>query len=366
MNEKDAKQPENNTVTASEKAQAAAPGPEPSTQQPPIDKPLDQQKTQPTSAGLIVLGWLTYAFWGWLILSIIWLSYIILANFILDRSYDDIIPYAIAASLVLLPIAFICDMLYRKREPVKKSGALMVIMIIHAVIFALLGIGALIGSVFTGISIALESLHRVDTKTVIIMTSLIATVLYAGAFIRTLNPFKTKNVPKIYSFSMLSITVLLLVLAIAGPVVKSIATREDRIIESGLPPISNSINNYIAENNKLPDSLDDISVQDADARYIIDNNLVEYKTEQPVTESTVLREEVLHRYQLCVKYKQSNRYSSYYDYEPIRANEYSSYLSTHNHGAGRQCYKMEQRVYNNTDENNGVNIFKMEPESTRS
>ncbi|MGH7250207.1 MAG: hypothetical protein ACREGC_04480, partial [Minisyncoccia bacterium] len=130
--------------------QPATPPPTPVAQE---YKPPGTTNTSPVhnlnTPNVIVMQWLTYAFWGWTALSLSILTGIVLANFINKADMGSFTPYAIAAVLVLLPISFVCDYFYSKHEPGKNTGSAMVVMVIHAVLFALFGVGALIGIVFS-------------------------------------------------------------------------------------------------------------------------------------------------------------------------------------------------------------------------
>lgn len=302
---------------------------------------------QSSSAGIVVLQWLTYAFWGWLILGLIWLMSVILINAIVGTSVNEIVPYAIAASIVLLPLAFVSDLFYRKYEPVKKTGASMVIMVIHAVLFALLGIGSLIIAVFTTLNMAINIDGNVDAQLVTALVAGFATLLYAAAFVRTLSPFKNKRVTLLYGFVMLAITILLLIFAVVGPVIKSLSTRDDRRIETSLPSLQTSIEDYITDNNKLPASLNDITINDDTARKLVEENKVKYVSEGKTTKQIGTYARDSFRYQLCVDYKgpSNSRYggnsgygSSYVD----NGGGYKTYLSTYAHKAGKVCYKLER------------------------
>lgn len=336
-----------------------------SSQQPQLESPSSVQDRQPahhhTGAGIIVLAWLTYTFWGWLIMGVIWLAYIVYANAMTDQYVEDMVPYAIASSVVLLPIVLICDRFYRRFDTVKKSGGLAIVVIIHAVIFALLAITLLISTVFTGVKISLDSPARFEISLAGLLTTLTGAILCIGAFFKTLNPFKNPKIPKISNLSMLVVTLLFLVLAIAGPAVKSFDARSDRIIERGLQPINDAIGTYTRANKKLPGSLSDIKVQNEDSQYLLDKNLVEYKIDESISADSLLASESELRYQLCVEYKQAkNNSDTYEDYapEPSGENSYDTYISTYRHGAGRQCYKLREIVYN-TDNNiqSGIDLY---------
>lgn len=303
----------------------------------------------PASAGELVLQWLTYAFWGWLILGLIWLLYVVLANTILDQSVTSVVPYAIAASVVLLPLAFVTDRFYLKREPLKKVGGTAIIMVIHAVLFAVLGIIALIVTVFTAINftITVTGASDADAKLVSLLVTSFATLLYTAAFLRTLNPFKSKKPLHIYSIAMLSLTVVLLIAAIAGPLAKGFATRNDRLIEQHLSSVETSISTYAQDNGELPDTLDDVIPNSPEAEQLITEGLVEYKKEGSVTtqQDALNGSTIEHRYQLCVEYKEAAKYDGNYSTSyRVGKKEYTSYVSTSYHGAGKECYKLKAVV----------------------
>lgn len=313
-------------------------------------KPVTKTEAQPeahtpqhSTAGILVLQWLTYAFWGWLIIALMWLMTVVLTNAILDEPVTGMIPYAIAASVVLLPLAFFTDFFYRKHEPLKKAGGAVVIMVIHAVLFALLGIISLIVTVFTGLNIAIDT-GDVDGKVIALSTAGFAALLYVATFLRTLNPFKSRKPLTIFSIFMLAITVILLIFAIAGPLAKSFATRTDRLIEQNLSSVQTGIDSYIEANNALPASLNDVTFNNADAKQLVDDGLVEYKPEAKVTELTRNGSSTEHRYQLCVEYTATS--GSEYSRSNYRSiNEYTSYASTTPHDAGEVCYKLKATTY---------------------
>lgn len=314
-----------------------------------------QEKTDRPSPGLVILGWLTYAFWGWLILALVWLAYIVGANTIANFPADDIVPYAIAATVVLFPIAFFTDLFYRRHEPVNKTGATMVIMVIHAVIFALFGIGSLITAVFTGLSMIIGTGGASDYQVVGIITGIFATFLYVTAFLRTLNPFKTKKLAFGYAYLMLATTIVLLILGVAGPMVKAVSLRDDRRLEQNLSGVQKAVDSYTVGKHMLPDNLKDLEYGDKAAKGLVDDGLVEYKKIDS-TKSTSAKPIMTwvpadqpydpnagtYRYQLCVAYKQaSSNYDTYRTYDGSGDSEYNSYLSNYEHPAGKVCYKLE-------------------------
>lgn len=331
----------------------------------PAVQPVAAAPHRANAPGVVVLQWLTYAFWGWLIVGIIWLVSVILINTILKESVSEVVPYAIAASIVLLPIAFVTDLLYRKHEPVKKTGAAMVIMVIHAVIFALLGIGAFITAAFVGLNAIINAGDTIDAQIVVLLTAVFAAILYVAAFVRTLNPFKSKKPQLIYSFGMLGISILLLILAVIGPVVQSVVSRNDRLIEQNLSSVQRSVNDYISDNKALPKSLDDVKFTDKGAEELVTKDLVEFVP--GTTQSTVGRSDLsiitTYRYELCVTFTtENNANSDYYnDTLDIDIDGYASYLYVDSHDAGWKCYKLKemttQEYLNDSSTNRSSSIY---------
>lgn len=296
------------------------------------------------NAGLIVLQWLTYAFWGWALLALSSLTASILANFITKAETGSFTPYAIAAVLVLLPAAFVCEMFYSKKEPVKKSGAALAVMVIHAVIFALFAVGALITSVFMLVSFFVSS-GDTDSKLVVLLSALIIFMYYLLTFVRTLNVQKLAGFNKLFRYIMLVTVGVLIVLGIVGPVARERSLRDDRLLQDNLGDLSRSINNYTEDNGRLPNSLADLDIE-GDTKQIVDRNLVEYNkvTDPPNTSQSSLnrRTGTDFYYELCATFKEESRY---YDRYSNRSNEYDTYISAYYHPKGRHCYKAKTTVY---------------------
>ena len=306
------------------------------------------------SAGLIILQWLTYAFWGWTILTLVWLLYIVLASTIDGLDTIDMIPYAIASSLVLLPISFVCDWFYGKKEPQRKTGAAMVVMVIHAVIFALFAIGSLISAVLILVQTMISTSSDSGSHMVWLITLFVSSLIYTATFVRTLNPLPRLRLNRIYPLVMAVLITVLIVLGFVGPVAQATLTKDDRDIVNYLPYVVTEIDNYVYKNDKLPSSLSEVSFSNGD-KEIIDRGLVEYIKEDSSTISkieiyddadndTESGDSTFYRYQLCVTYKQKSQNSSSYYYrsnESRVASEYSNTLYIDEHPAGKVCYKQE-------------------------
>lgn len=327
------------------------------------EEPVAPTPTEPphhSSAGVVILQWLSYAFWAWLVIGLIWLVNLSLSTVLLGYDTSGSIPYALAASIVLLPVAFVVDLFYRKHEPIKKHGGAMIIMVIHAVLYALVTIGTLIGAVFIALSMLInDSLALQSSQSVLLYTTLFAALSFGYVFLRVLNPFKSKFFSKIFGFSMLAISAGLIIVGFVGPALNAISLRNDRLIESGLGTLSSAIVSYVGENDKLPDSLKDVELRGSSAATsLIEKGLVTYKPEGKV-EATVEDNEdeksySLYRYQLCVTYNKESTYQYsdyYYGYgydgaeSDARSDDYDTYPDTYDHKAGDVCYKLQTYSY---------------------
>lgn len=310
---------------------------------PEVVTPVTQQAVEtkkspatPATPSTLILQWLTYSFWGLTILALSVLTFIVIYNLINHSESGSASLYTLAAIIVLLPISLVCDFLYQKREPHKKTGASAAILAIHAVIFALFGIGVLITGLFAIVQLIVDANSAAETDSAIarLVSSLIVTVLYGLVFVRTLNPFKKiRFFPKIHAIVMGVVILTFAVLAFIGPFALQLATKQDRLIDSNISYIANAIERQAERSNALPDSLQDIGSTSEGGQQLIDEELVTYKPEQPDPRTGNLR------YQLCTTYaaKDSNRYNSYNE----SRNDYQTYLDTTGHKKGDVCYKLE-------------------------
>lgn len=196
---------------------------------PPAEPP---QSTN--AAGVIIMEWLTYAFWGWTVLILSILTGSVFNRLINGGSSSDFNYYIISAAVVLLPISLVCDYFYAKEEPKKKTGAAMVVMVIHAVIFALLGIGALIFAVFSVVSLITSSNNH-SSQVAGLLSAIIITIFYAATFIRALNPVQFSWIDRVYKIFMLVLVGIFIILGFTKPTFHS-----STIITVGSPPYGGS------------------------------------------------------------------------------------------------------------------------------
>lgn len=328
--------------------------------------PVESPKVVNTP-GLLVLQWLTYAFWGWTIVALTWLTAVSIDFFVNKptTSYDggaSSVAYPLAAVVVLLLISLACDLFYSRREPVHKTGAAMVIMIIHAVLFALCGIGALIVAVFAVVSWFVGD-STGNSPLSALLTGLIVALVYGATLLRVIRPLKLKHYAGLYWTFMALTMVVVTTLGITGPVMYQRTVRNDRLIEQGLTSVSDAINQSARNNKTLPSSLQAIrdNVDSTTGKQIIDQNLVEYtpgkQVEATVTQgssdgSTVADKVTnvsapVFEYELCVTFKAA-RSSSYSTVESTTRN---TSPNTYIHKAGRNCYPLQTEYSYRNDYN---------------
>lgn len=320
--------------------------------------------------GLLVLQWLTYAFWGWLAIGLSVLTPITFANFF-EKTYGEVygVIYGIAAVIMLTIIASVLDFFFHKKEVEPKTGASAAVMVIHAVIFGLFNVGWMIALVFLIINTLIGD--NDSGMVTFICTALVMIVFYALLLVRTLD-FKQGKYKKPAIIACLSITGLIILLALVGPVAKSAVTKQDRLIESNLSSVTGVIEGFAEKNNKLPDSIKTIAstTTTASSDYylegankLISKNLVEYTPNTkpksggikaddlsmlglPVSEDFNTR--TTYYYKICVNYSHEKKdgYSeAKYNGDYIESSEMYSYTS--NHPSGKSCYNIKYVDYNN-------------------
>lgn len=271
-----------------------------------------------------------------------------------DVGADEFVIYLIASILVLAPMAMLADHFYNKKEPQPKKGGSLVIMLIHAVIFVLFGLGFFISTVFALISAFMSSTSP-EQSIAIAVGSFVVGSLYVLLIIRTIKPsllqFKQSKGRPFILLMIFAITVVFS-LAIAGPVKRYFDTRDDRLIESHLSDVSVAINKYYAEKQNLPDSLNALSV-DPEVQQLIDSDLVKYEQLGSSGPSLTVIGDVTKlgnylddtyqlpkqysKYQLCVNYvAESNIYDS-----SEQTDELQTYISTYSYPKGEVCYKLK-------------------------
>ncbi len=325
--------------TAPEKNYVVQPDPTPQ----PVVKPSYN------SPGVIVLQWLTYAFWGGTVIAMSTLTALVLTFFIAPEAVTgDSSLYVMAAVLVLLPISVICDFFYMKQEPEKKTGFASILVIIYSIFFALFGVAAFIVATFSTMNLIISSSNTEGTR-VALYSSLIIAFLFVILFLRTILLKKLFKMRRYFIILMVVIVGIICAFGIFGPVADARLRRNDTLIENNLSIVSESVNAYVTKNSQLPNSLGDLKLS-GDSKKLVTDNLVTYtKDASPKLQSNNLEDYSStyssaenYYYQLCVTYKMASQYQSEYSQMSSGPtdNGYDTYLSTSPHPAGEKCYKL--------------------------
>lgn len=239
------------------------------------------------SGGILVLQWLTYAFWFWLSVSISWLAGVVINYYIANKGSSEIVwstllAYPLASVIITFLIAFVADKFYSKHEPAKKVGGANVIMLLHVVPFVLLAIGALITLVFALITMFLNSdpVNSTDGPLQVLLVALIVAILFTIAAARVF--YGARRVVRLASWGILAIlSIGFIITGFTGPAADSFRTKDDRLIEQSLSDLAEDIRQYTLKKNELPEKLSDVTHADSSSanavQTLIDKNLVTYK-----------------------------------------------------------------------------------------
>lgn len=334
----------------------AAPQPAPAPELAPTPASIPTPIALPhpvNTAGVLVLQWLTYAFWGWTILVLGYLTAVV-AAFSLYGSDDftdtSAVAYPIAAAIILLPISFICDLLYSKREPTHKQGAAMVIMVIHAVIFALLAIVALITVAFSLVGLLLNGGDTTSIY-VVIITAAVMGIVYGLTLARTLRPTLVPKARAIFRATMVLGIVGLAIWGIIGPAAQTLRTKDDRAVATSIQTLQSAIDSYTLENKVLPKTADEAlqarSYGVDETKDLLARNLITYTpdvksaTTDGAMNSYSMTTTKTHYYQLCAVYSQKpQKKSSYSTYNQDDVDGYAQSIHSSGDVVGKNCYKL--------------------------
>jgi hypothetical protein len=330
----------------------------------------DPKPARSSSPGILVLQWVTYAFWGWFIVAMLWLSALTFNFFIAGnetQTWGETLAYPLASVIVMLLFALVSDVFYARHEPEHKSGGSSVIMLIHAVIFVLSTVAAFIVTVFSLINMTINSdpVNGSDGPKVALLTALTMAILYGLASARVLFGGRRKQLRFVFWGVSVLAALGFIVASIAGPAASANATKDDRLIESGLSYLARDIQSYTRENDKLPATLSDVkstsNYSKDKVQALISKKLVEYKpNSKPATTdgggiyhsddrattdmiTKLPSGKTLYKtfyFQLCVDYKAEKNPDYYYKTNSVDGLEgdYSSYIDVSSHKKGNVCY----------------------------
>lgn len=341
------------TVTPASTAESAVTTSQPGAS---VPKSNDVKTTTPHPAptkehngGLLVLQWLTYAFWFFFGVSLCILAGVVINYFVADHQsivWADKLAYPLASVIVMLGISLVADWFYTKHEPLRKTGASNVIMLLHAVPLVLVAIGSLVTMVFALFTMMLNAdpVTGIDGPIQVFLVSMIAAVVFGLAAYRIVFGGRRRLARKIPWVVFVVLSLAAIVAAFVGPVAESNRTKQDRLIEQALPTLSGDIRNYYTQNKKLPATLQDVTHEaDSSAQAVqrlIDSKLVTYKPnslpasggnvltpgdDDKVSYTSQLDTSKKSYYQLCTTYQTEKK--SEYNYETTRGASYTSGLS---------------------------------------
>ena len=300
----------------------------------------------------IVWQWVSYGLWEWALIS---LSILLTVTFsyYLNTSYNSNyswVVYVLATMVCLLPMAFIANMIFSKREIPQKHGFSAVVMVLNAVVVFLATIAGLIGLVISVLQMFVSSTPSSNTK-IYIISSLIVVVLSAMLFVRIINPSRLSKFIRLFPYVVIAVAGIALVLTVAGPFKSEISNRQDRLIEDNLPLLNSSIQDYVSTKGSLPESLNSLDLSNQSGpKTLVSKNLVSYQNLGPTnvskySYSTTYAQptQLSYSYKLCVTYKKAKKPPTYQG--TIIDSVNSTYIDTSNHSAGQQCYTQTATKY---------------------
>lgn len=334
---------------------------------------MSDQDTKHTVAantpGIVVLQWLTYAFWGWTVVAIAYLAAVI-TSYTLDSTWvsDSIEPvaYGIAATLVLLPISVVFDYLYSKHEKKDKHGIESVVMVVHAVLFALVAIGSLIAIAFSFVGLLLSNGDNTGSIIAIVVSAVLA-ILYTKLIVRIVRPNLFVKLRLAFRIVISLVAVVALIWGAVGPVADSLATKDDRAVRDGLTTLSYAVSQYVGANNKLPETIQQVIKDDsllssvgsstsaATLSRLADKGSITYKANiKPSidSENVVLVSKATSKtyfYELCGVFTHGLKQRSWaypiYAEKTVSSDGYSTYISDGVINVGTKCYKLSAMYY---------------------
>ena len=216
-----------------------------------------------------------------------------------------------------------------------------------------------------------------------IVAATVVALLSAFFFICITRPRRFGNLPDAFAAIIAFIVTVAIAVTCFGPLSASVRTKQDRFIDDNLWSISDAINKYARQNQKLPASLDTLNKadlsDDKEAKKLLQDRMVEYKITQQVDDAATTNPKktelnqtanqtmadktnataainptqdpyanelwsetdnynsdlLPYAYQLCVRYKAA-RGSGVINQDASNG----TYLDTHNHPAGYSCYQI--------------------------
>lgn len=326
-----------------------------------IKKLQTKAKKTINTPALVVMQWLSYAFWAGLIIAIAYLTSMVIGFYTNTGAgqYPELVAYGVVAVAILLPLSILTDKLYGRHEDTHKSVATSVVLVVHSVLFALTAIGGLITTAFLSVNLLISATPSA-TAAADISTAAVVFVLFGGLLLRVTRPTLHRFLRTGFRIDLTIISLVAVGFAIAGPVGYAVTTKSDRQIRDSLFFISNTLNTYVSQDNPLPDNLE-TGLSDEQTRLYVDNNVyttalrlysertIQYtpNTQPATTENDEYSgKKVTYFYELCATFTRALREDVSFGYPVIAdAAGYSDYIPLDAVQPGRNCYKLKAIAY---------------------
>lgn len=314
---------------------------------------------------LVVSQWLSYVLWALAITAIAYVTSTIIGFYsdVTTTLPAELVAYGVVAIAILLPLALIADIFYGKYEDERKTTATSVVMVIHAVLFALVAVGALIVTAFYSIN-PLFSTTPNPTAVVDIATAATVFVLFVILLIRVAKPRLYRFLRPIFRTKFIVIGVVVVGFAIAGPLSYAVITKNDRLTRDAVVYASSALNAYVSQGNDLPANIDS-NLGSGDGMYpygygqeSIHKESIRLQKEGVITYTPntqpveTLKDEFstgnkkVYYYELCATYQHALRKDPTMSYvTPADSNGYTDYLTIDSVESGKQCYKLKTTRY---------------------
>ena len=316
----------------------------------------NNQKPTIESAGVITLQWLTYVFWGLASLALVILVSLVVSFYVVEQGItaSEPVAYAVAASLIVLPIAFITDLIFSKKEDALKSSASSIARILFSILYALVALGGLVSLVFIGISTLLNGFMG-DEVWEAVATSFTIFLAYLLLLARVARPHLLGSIRYIYRLLVASAIIIVCILAINGPVANAFNTRQDRSIRSSMDLIVNSIRDNVNSGKPLPVSINEAvssvpqyMYNKSQSEYTIDfasRGLITYEPNS--RQASTSGAATTYYYQICgvFEYETTPGIESAQPIQTASSSGYSSYLDFGSIKKGKNCYGISVDYY---------------------
>jgi len=313
------------------------------------------QKQTFSSPVLAIFQWLSYAFWGWVGVATAALVGVSASYALNGYSGDyESVAYVVAAVLVLLPIALITDVLFAKQEKNEKTTAAMIIMVIHAVLFALIAVGALATVVFSLVSMVIGDSTGINGALVTLITAGTVFVFFGALTLRIMRPAVGSPLRLIVRSALTVAVVAAMIWGIAGPVTQTVLRRDDDQTVRALQNLQFLISSAVTQNGELPitseqifanpvylsnEEIDAIQAAQADKRLTYSPNI------RPAETATQDGEEITtFFYEICAtfEYEDENRNERLGGYAMTDEAGFSETIPAASSDAGEQCFQLKQ------------------------